>query len=64
MAGTWVRGDLGKSVSTGEPVARTIRQRFQLSALVALLAVGLATSIAILAGLIAAWKRDAMITSR
>jgi len=53
-----VRGDLGNSISTGEPVSGMIVQRFQLSAVVALTAVFLATSIAICAGLIAAWKRD------
>jgi peptide/nickel transport system permease protein len=62
---TWlrhgVRGDLGKSITTGEPVAGMILQRFQLSAVVALTAATLATAIAILAGLIAAWKRDTAI---
>jgi peptide/nickel transport system permease protein len=59
---TWlehgVRGDFGKSIITGEPVASMILQRFQLSAVVALTAAALATMIAIVAGLIAAWKRD------
>jgi peptide/nickel transport system permease protein len=62
---TWlahgVRGDLGNSISTGEPVAAMIVQRFQLSGVVALTAVALATTIAVLAGLIAAWKRDTAI---
>jgi peptide/nickel transport system permease protein len=62
---TWlshgIRGDLGVSISTGESVSSLIFQRFQLSAIVALIAVILATFIAITAGMIAAWKRDSSI---
>ena len=62
---TWVghalRGDLGQSISTGEPVMGLILQRFRLTATVVLTAVTLATLIAISAGMIAAWKRDTKI---
>jgi peptide/nickel transport system permease protein len=62
---TWVghalRGDLGQSISTGEPVSDLIAQRFRLTATVVLIAVGLATVVAISAGMIAAWRRDTKI---
>lgn len=52
------RGDLGASIATGEPVRSMIADRFPLSASVAGFAVGCATLVAVLAGLLAAWKRD------
>lgn len=59
---TWlahaVRGDLGTSIATREPVRTMIADRFPLSASVAGFAVGCATLIAVVAGLLAAWKRD------
>ena len=59
---TWLahalRGDLGQSISTGEPVSVLILQRFGLTATVVLIAVTLATLIAVSAGMIAAWRRD------
>jgi peptide/nickel transport system permease protein len=62
---TWLghglRGNLGNSISTGEAVTGMIAQRFQMSAVVALVSVTLATSIAICAGMIAAWKRDSAV---
>jgi peptide/nickel transport system permease protein len=56
-----LRGDLGTSITTGEPVAGLIGDRFRLTAAVVLIAVALATGIAICAGLVAAWKRDGAI---
>ncbi len=56
--GRAVRGDLGKSITTGEPVLEMILERFQLTASVVLVSVGLATLIAIVAGLLAAWRQD------
>jgi len=53
-----LRGDLGKSIVTGEPVLPLILARFQLTATVVLVAVGIATFVAVSAGLIAAWRRD------
>lgn len=63
--GLWIgrtlHGDLGTSISTGEPVSRLILDRFRLTASVVLIAVSLATLIAICAGLVAAWKRDTAV---
>jgi len=62
---TWVRhalrGDLGNSISTGEPVGKLILDRFQLTATVVLVAVALATLIGVLAGLAAAWRRNSRL---
>src|SRR3984957_842005 len=52
------RGDMGESIVTHEPVRTMIADRFQLSATIAFVSVGLATLIAIGIGMIAAWKRD------
>ena len=62
---TWLahalRGDLGQSIATGEPVSGLILQRFRLTATVVLISVSLATLIAVTAGMIAAWRRDSRI---
>ena len=62
---TWlehaVRGDLGRSIVSGEPVAKLILEHFGLTAAVVLVAVALATLIAVTAGLVAAWRRDSAI---
>jgi peptide/nickel transport system permease protein len=62
---TWlghaVRGDLGRSIFSGEPVSALILQHFGLTAVVVLTAVTLATLIAIAAGLIAAWRQNSTI---
>lgn len=55
--GRALHGDLGTSISTGEPVGGLILSRFALTATVVLIAVGLATVIAIVGGMIAAWRR-------
>jgi peptide/nickel transport system permease protein len=60
-AGNALQGDLGRSIVSDEPVGHLIIDRFQLTAIVVLIAVGLATVIAITAGLIAAWRRDSGI---
>ena len=61
----WLRavlsGDLGHSIASGEAVGDLILQRFQLTATVVLVAVTLATAIAVAAGLIAAWRRDSAL---
>ena len=59
--GRAVRGDLGNSISSGEPVIQLIGQRFELTAVVVVIAVATATLIAICAGLLAAWRRDSAI---
>jgi peptide/nickel transport system permease protein len=60
--GIWGRhvlgGDLGVSITTGEPVAQLVLSRFAVSAQVVLVAVLLATLVAVPAGMIAAWKQN------
>jgi peptide/nickel transport system permease protein len=56
--GNVIRGDLGHSISNGAPVLPLMLDRFQVSATIVLVAVGLATLIAIPAGLIAAWRQN------
>ena len=56
-----VRGDLGRSIVSGEPVGKLILQHFGLTAAVVLVAVTLATLIAITAGLVAAWRQDSPV---
>jgi peptide/nickel transport system permease protein len=56
-----LKGDLGRSIVSGEPVGDLILQHFGLTAAVVLVAVTLATSIAAAAGLIAAWRRNSVI---
>jgi peptide/nickel transport system permease protein len=56
-----VRGDLGRSIVSGEPVAQLILEHFGLTAVVVLVAVTLATLIAVTAGLVAAWRQDSGI---
>jgi peptide/nickel transport system permease protein len=62
---TWlehaVRGDLGRSIVSGEPVSSLILGHFGVTAAVVLVAVTLATLIAVAAGLIAAWRQDSAI---
>jgi peptide/nickel transport system permease protein len=56
-----LRGDLGRSISNGEPVLPLILDRFQVTASIVLLAVALAALIAIPLGTIAAWKQNSRI---
>jgi len=56
-----VRGDLGRSIVSGEPVSALILGHFGVTAVVVLVAVTLATFIAIAAGLLAAWRQDSSI---
>lgn len=62
---TWLehaaRGDLGRSIVSGEPVGKLILEHFGLTAAVVLVAVTLATLIAVGAGLVAAWRQDSAI---
>ena len=51
-------GDLGQSISNHQPVLPLIIERFQVSAVIVLVAVGLAALIAVPAGLIAAWRQN------
>jgi peptide/nickel transport system permease protein len=51
-------GDLGKSITNGLPVLPLLLERFQVSATIVVVAVALATVIAVPAGLVAAWRQN------
>lgn len=51
-------GDLGASITNGQPVLGLILERFQVSASIVLVAVVLAALIAVPLGLVAAWKQN------
>ena len=53
-------GDLGKSITNGEAALPLILDRFAVTAPIVLLAVGLASLIAVPLGLLAAWKQDSL----
>ena len=57
-AGNVLQGDLGRSIATGQAVLPLILDRFQVSATIVLVAVALATLIAVPAGMLAAWRQD------
>lgn len=50
-------GDFGRSISTGDEVLPLMLERFRLSAIIVLLAVGLATLVAVPLGMLAAWRQ-------
>lgn len=54
-------GDLGVSSITGQPVGALILSRFQVTATVVLVSIALATLIAILLGMVAAWRQHSRI---
>lgn len=58
----WLRhalaGDLGVSTTNGLPVLPLILERFQVSSVIVLAAMAIATLIAVPAGLVAAWRKD------
>jgi len=60
--GLWIghalQGDLGVSITTGEPVLQLVLSRFLVSAQIVLVAVVLAVLVAVPAGMIAAWKQN------
>lgn len=60
--GLWLKnalsGDLGHSITNGAPVLPLILERFSLTATIVVLAVGLATLVAVPLGMIAAWKQN------
>jgi peptide/nickel transport system permease protein len=65
--GRALTGDLGESITMGEPVGSLILSRFQVTALIVLVSTGLATLIAIGLGMLAAWRHnrsvDLVVTS-
>ena len=56
-----LRGDLGHSITNGEAILPLILERFKVSAVIVLIAVGIATVIAVPAGLLAAWKQNSVM---
>lgn len=56
-----LRGDLGHSITSGEAVLPLLLERFQVSAAIVLVAVALATLLAVPAGLYAAWKQNSIV---
>lgn len=59
--GNALRGDLGRSYSTGEPVLQSLIDRFPRTAVLALLAVGLGLAIAVPLGIVSALFRDSVV---
>lgn len=57
-AGNILQGDFGNSIVNGRPVLDTIWSRFQVSAQVVVVAVILATAVAVPLGMLAAWRQD------
>lgn len=51
-------GDFGQSITTGQAVLPLMFQRFQVSAIIVLMAVALAALISVPGGLIAAWRQN------
>lgn len=58
--GEVIQGDLGRSITSGEPVMQLLLDRFQVSAAIVLVAVALAVLLAVPAGLYAAWKQNSI----
>jgi peptide/nickel transport system permease protein len=56
--GRALSGDLGHSIVNGEPVAKLVFQRFQVSAVIVGTAVLIATCVSVIGGLIAAWRQN------
>jgi peptide/nickel transport system permease protein len=54
-------GDLGHSITNNLPVLPLILERFQVSAVIVLVAVAVAACIAVPAGLIAAWRQNSFV---
>jgi peptide/nickel transport system permease protein len=59
-AGNILVGDFGNSIANGLPVLGVMLQKFQVTATVVILAVALASLIAVPAGLLAAWRQDSV----
>lgn len=59
--GNLLKGDLGMSISSQQPILPLIVSRFWVSAQIVLVAVLLASLVAVPAGLIAAWKQDSAL---
>jgi peptide/nickel transport system permease protein len=57
-SGAVLAGDFGRSITNGEAVLPLILSRFGVTAVIVLLAVGLATLFAVPLGMLAAWKQN------
>lgn len=53
-----LQGDLGNSITTGQPVLSLVLHRFAVSAQLVLIAVAIATVIAVPLGMLAAWRQN------
>jgi peptide/nickel transport system permease protein len=53
-----LQGNLGVSIATGESVGELIVDRFKVSAIIVLLAITLASVLAVIGGLVAAWRHN------
>lgn len=56
-----LEGDLGKSITTGQAVLGLVLERFSVSAKIVLVAVFLASLVAVPAGMIAAWRQNSAL---
>ncbi|WP_186418463.1 ABC transporter permease [Bosea sp. CS1GBMeth4] len=59
--GNLLKGDLGQSINSQQAVLPLILQRFWISAQIVLVAVALASLVAVPAGVLAAWKQDSAL---
>lgn len=59
--GNLLKGDLGQSINSQQAVLPLILQRFWISAQIVLVAVALASLVAVPAGVLAAWKQDSSL---
>ena len=59
--GNLLKGDLGQSINSQRAVLPLILQRFWISAQIVLVAVALASLVAVPAGVLAAWKQDSSL---
>jgi peptide/nickel transport system permease protein len=59
--GNVLTGDLGKSITTGQPVFSLVLERFWVSARIVVAAVLFASLVAVPAGMIAAWRQNGVL---
>ncbi|ALA20226.1 MULTISPECIES: ABC transporter permease [unclassified Chelatococcus] len=59
--GNVLRGDLGLSITSGQPVLPLVLERFWVSARIVFIAVAIASLIAVPAGVIAAWRQNSAL---
>lgn len=58
--GNLAAGDLGRSITTGQEVLPLIFDRFLVSAIIVVIAVALASLVAVPAGMLAAWRQNSL----